>query len=320
MKVEALINSAPDLTITVVSFNTRRLLAACLDSLARGTRRSSIEVHVIDNASCDGSQDMVRNDFPDVRLLVNDTNMGFARANNQSWRLARGRYWLLLNSDTEVREGALDALVDFMDAHPQAGLASARLLSPDGSPQHCAQPAPGIARTLLEMSRLHKLLPRSVRGRMLLGPYWNYGKAVRVGWTWGTALVARRQAVQECGPLSEAFFMYGEDLEWCLRMRRRGWEVWFCPTAEVLHHGGQSPVDGAVSGERLCSRLDGIYKAVAMHNGGIYTKGLLATVFLATTIEWLRAKLRGQTCEVLQASLSYYRQRVVAILSGTAPA
>lgn len=305
----------PDVTITVVSYNTRRLLEACLASLKRGACRAACEVHVVDNASSDGSAELVRDCFPDIRLIANTVNVGFARANNQSWQLARGRYWLLLNSDTEVHEGALDALVDFMDAHPRAALASARLLSPDGLAQHCAQAAPSIGRTLLEASRLHKLLPPALRGRLLLGPYWNYAEPVQVGWTWGTALMARREAVESCGPLSNAFFMYGEDLEWCLRLRRQGWEVWYCPTAEVLHHGGQSLMQVSSPGDRLRSRLDGIYKAVAVHRGGLYVKLLQTTTLVVLASECLWARLCGQgNGQQKLMALDYYRRQVAGPL------
>ncbi len=255
---------------------------------------------------------MLRRDFPSVRLIANEHNVGFARANNQSWCIAGGRYWMLLNSDAEVREGALDALVEFMDSHPRAGLASARLVSPDGSPQHCAQPEPSIAAILIEAARLHKFLTPSVRGRFFQGPYWNYCQSGRVGWTWGTALVARRKAIVECGALSDEFFMYGEDVEWCLRMRRGGWDVWFCAEAEVLHHGGKSPLPGSIGTNRLQTQLDGIYHAVTLHRGRRYTKILQAAVFLALAADWLRATLRGRGKEFLTPVLAYHRRRLTA--------
>src|SRR4030095_16350581 len=143
----------PDATITVVSWNTRELLRASLESLASDD--SKVEIHLVDNASSDGSVEMVRAEFPHVRVFANSQNMGFARANNQSWREAKGRYWLLLNSDAQIRPGGIDALIRFMDERPRAGLATARLVNPDGTPQYCAHPTPTIARTLLEASRLH---------------------------------------------------------------------------------------------------------------------------------------------------------------------
>lgn len=295
-----------DLSVTIVSWNTRELLRACLRSLARGAARVTVEVHVVDNASSDGSADIVRQEFPQVRLTVNAENVGFARANNQSWHEARGRYWMLLNSDTEVRPGCFDELVAFMDARPRAGLATARLVDARGTPQHCAQAVPGIGRVLLEASRLHKLVGAAVRGRVLLGPYWTYDKAMRLGWTWGTALVARREAVEQMGPLAHDFFMYGEDLEWCLRMRRAGWEVWFCPAAEVVHHGGQSSARRWDDQERFFTVMDGIYTALERHYGRWYVRALQAAALAALGVEWLAARFRRRTERNLGLSLLYY--------------
>jgi len=299
--------SDPDLTITVVSWNTRDLLRGCLNSIYGGGALSNFDVHVVDNASSDGSAEMVRSEFPDVRLISNEANVGFARANNQSWREARGRYWLLLNSDAEVGSGAIDALIAFMDAHPRAGLTTARLVNPDGTPQNCAQAMPSIFRTLFEASRLHKLLPAKVRGRMLLGPYWSYDEPAPVGWTWGTALIARREAVEEVGPLSEDFFMYGEDLEWCLRMRRNRWGIWFCPEAEVLHFGGQSSAGRWEDGARLRTKLDGIYRAIEQHRGRAYLRVLQTAALVALGIEWLSLRVRSRRSRDLSDCLDYHQ-------------
>ncbi len=282
----------PDLTVTVVSWNTRDLLRDCIRSIQMGARRARIEVHIVDNASCDGSVEMVQKEFPGVRLFANCQNVGFACANNQSWRESRGRYWMLLNSDAEVRPAALDGLVSFMDMHPKTGLVTARLVSSDGTTQFCAQPIPSIWRTAMEASRIHKLFPATVRNALLLSTYWTYDRPIRVGWTWGTALVARRAAVEQVGALSDEFFMYGEDLEWCLRMRRHNWEVWFCPEAEVLHHGGQSSVQRWDKVRRAHRMLDGYYQALLLHRSWIYVRALQAATLAASCIEWLALRIR----------------------------
>ncbi len=293
----------PDLTITIVSWNTRELLRGCLQSIQQSNTRIGYEIHVVDNASADGSAEMVRAEFPAVRLTINENNAGFAAANNQSWLAAKGRYWLLLNSDAEVKAGALDALVKFMDAHPQAGLATARLNNPDGTPQYCAQPVPSITRTLFEASRLHKILSAALRGRMMLSTYWTYDCAIRLGWTWGTALMARRAAVEAGGSLSNEFFMYGEDLEWCLRMRKKGWEIWFCPEAEVLHYGGQSSAlkwDEAGRGNKIES---GFYQALRLHRSEFYVRAFQTAQLIALSGEWLASKMKGQASVRYSAAL-----------------
>jgi GT2 family glycosyltransferase len=312
--MKAKMGEQPDITITIVSWNTRQLLQECLRSILDKPVSSSLEVHVIDNASTDGSAAMVRDEFPQVCLTTNAENTGFARANNQSWRVARGRYWMLLNSDTVVKPGALDALVKFMDAHPRAGLATAKVVNPDGTPQFCAQPEPGIGLALLEASRLHKLLPQRRRGRLLLSTYWSYDEPARLGWAWGTALIARREAVEEAGPLAEDFFMYGEDLEWCLRVRRKGWDVWFCPDAEILHYGGQSSAQAWSDANRERIILDGIYSAIEQHRGRAYTGALHATRWLVANLENIRAKFRHGSPSYLTAPPEYHSEALKKIV------
>src|SRR5262249_49945038 len=161
--------------------------------------------------------------------------------------------------------------------------------------------------TLFEASRLHKLIPAPARGRMFLGPYWTYDEAIQLGWTWGTALIARREAVIDVGPLSEDFFMYGEDLEWCLRMRKHGWRIWFCPDAEVLHHGGQSAAQKWDEAGRLALRLNGIYKGVERHRGRRYVRALQEASFVALRLERLASRLARRQGDGLAGPLDYYR-------------
>lgn len=296
-----------DLTITVVSWNTRDLLRACLLSIAPAAKTIATEIHVVDNNSMDGSGEMVRDEFPEVRLFANAENAGFAQANNQSWDEAAGRYWLLLNSDAEARPDALDALVQFMDVQPRAGLATARLVSTDGTPQHCAQPPVSLWRPLAEATRLHKLLPSRRRARAFLGPYFGYAESVPVGWTWGTALIARRDAVEQVGPLSEKFFMYGEDLEWCLRMTRHDWEIWFCADAEVLHHGGQSSIQQWDNSAKRQVTLDGIYRAISMHRGRWYMAMLHAATLNSFRVESFAQLIGGRSRLGAKSMIDYHR-------------
>lgn len=273
-----------------------------------------MEVLVVDNASEDGSPEFVRNEFPEARLIQNEANVGFARAVNQAWPEASGRYWLLLNSDTEVSEGAVDELVAFMDHHPEAGLATARLVNTDGSPQHCAQSVPSVRLTLLETLRLHKLLPRRVRGRLLAGPYFDYEVEQQVGWTWGTALICRRQAVEQTGLLSERFFLYGEDVDWCLRMRDAGWQVWFCPTAEVTHLGaGSAPADQSDATRRSLIHQR-IFEAVAGHRSRAGMAALHATSALSGGVEWLAARVRHRSATIPGETLRFHARAAGRLL------
>ena len=193
----------------------------------------SHEIVVIDNASDDDSADMVERDFPEVQLIRNAENVGFARANNQGLAISTGRYMLLLNSDTVVPAGALAQLVVFMDAHPEAGACSPRLLRPDGTPQTYAfgrDPTPDY------------LLRRILNRRLFHQPLhdWATNDVIAVDWVCGVCLLARREVVERIGGLDEKFFMYFEDNDWCLRMRQDGWKVYLNSRVEITHIGGQS--------------------------------------------------------------------------------
>lgn len=284
----------PDLTVTVVSWNTRDLLRRCLASLPEGARRSSLEVIVVDNASADQSADMVRREFPAVHLVENARNVGFAPACHQAWPLVQGRYWMLLNPDAETAPLSLDHLVAFLDAHPAAGGASARLVDAEGHVQHSAQPRPSLALTALEASRLHKLLPRERRARTLLGPYWTYDRPVEVGWTWATALAVRREAVERAGPPDPSFPMYGEDLEWCLRLTAHGFPLWHCADATVVHHG-QGSANQRWDARARARRVEAAcYRALERHRGAAWVSCLRSLRFAALLVEAATAAVRGR--------------------------
>ena len=252
------------LTITIVSWNTRKLLRDCLASIASdpglslSNQRSAagglpIEIIVVDNASADGSVEMVQREFPDIHLIVNESNLGFARANNRGIAASRGRYVLLLNSDTLASAGALDTLVAFMDAHPEAGVVGPRLLRPVGM----AQPyAFGGDPTLGYLAR--RGLNRRLRRRYLHD--WNTDAIQEVDWVSGACLMARRAAIEQAGPLDESLFMYFEDNEWCLRIRKAGWKVYYDPQAAIVHLGGQSLAKNPTARQAYSESLRHFYR------------------------------------------------------------
>lgn len=226
-----------DLSISIVSWNTRDILDQCLASVYDTADGLKLEVIVVDNASIDGSADMVREKYPRAIVIANTENRGFAAANNQALEIARGRYFLLLNPDTVCRPGALETLIGFMDSKPRCGAAGPMVLNPDGSLQYSWARFPSfwneirgkLDRRIAGVSQVPKT-PDEVRA---LG-------AFRVDWVGGCCLMARRDAIAQVGPMDESLFMYCEETDWCMRFSKAGWEVWVEPAAEIIHFGGQS--------------------------------------------------------------------------------
>jgi GT2 family glycosyltransferase len=193
------------------------------------------DVIVVDNASADDSVQMVRTEFPRVVLIANEENLGFARANNQAMRIARGRQFLLLNSDTLLSDDSVARLVPRVRKHQDVGVWHCRLVLPDGRTQESAYRFPRLDLAVLEESGLYKLLPRRVRGRLLLGGYWSYDEERDVDWVAGAFMLLPREVFEETGGFSEAFFMYGEDMEWGYRIRDAGWRIRYTPSARIVH-------------------------------------------------------------------------------------
>ncbi len=241
----------PDLAVVIVSWNVRDLLAACLRFLFADLARSSLEaqVWVVDNASTDGTPQMVAEAFPAIHLIASQENLGFARANNLALRaISRpsplvprpSPYVWLLNPDTEVQPGATAALVDFMERTPQAAVAGAKLLYSDGSFQHSAFRFPGLAQLLFEFLPLpHRLYDAPLNGRYPRRLY--EGKApFPVDHPLGATMMVRREVIEQVGLLDEGFWMYCEEIDWCWRMRKAGGRAYCVPAAQVVHHAGKS--------------------------------------------------------------------------------
>ena len=236
-----------DFSIVIVSWNVCDLLRQCLHSIFADLQTCRLadlqtcrpEIIVVDNASDDGSVEMVRMEFPDVRLIVNTQNRGFPAANNQGIAIARGRYVFLLNPDTEMVGGALATMVAFADGHPDVGVIGPQLLNPDGSVQPSRRRLPTLATAFFESTWLQPCAPRR-----LLERYYALDRpddAVQdVDWVDGAALMARREAIEQVGLMDEGFFMYSEELDWCRRFGEAGWRVVYLPVARIVHHRGKS--------------------------------------------------------------------------------
>ncbi len=230
----------PRLSVIIVSWNVRELLARALASLYTAWGDAGgLEVIVVDNASTDGSPAMVRRRFPGVRLIANRENRGFTGGNNQGIRAARGDFLFLLNPDTEVLDNALHRLIAFAQAHPDVGVVGPQLLNPDGSVQSSRRRFPTLPVLFLESTWLQPLAPSSLLRRYYVQDRPDH-LTQDVDWVTGAAMFVRREVVEQVGGLDEGFFMYSEELDWCRRIRRAGWRVVYYPEARIIHYEGKS--------------------------------------------------------------------------------
>ena len=229
-----------NVSIIVVNWNTKSLLRDCLASVYGQSRDIDFEIIVVDNASTDGSKEMIRNDFPKVVLIENIKNRGFAAANNQGIDVAKGRYVLLLNSDTIVLGDCIANIVSFADTQPRAGVIGCRVLNSDRTLQPTCFMFPSVLNLFLSSSYLYKLFPTNRffgRERMT---WWNANDVREVDIIKGCFMLIRREAIEQVGRMDENFFMYAEETDWCYRFKKRGWKVMFAPVGEIIHYGGQS--------------------------------------------------------------------------------
>ena len=234
-RADAEVAGVPDVSVVIASWNAKRHLLDCLRSIEADDGSVSIETIVVDNASSDGSPEAVQEEFSRATLIRNPVNLGFARANNIGIERASGRYVCLMNSDVLVRPGTLGLLVEFMDSRPAVGLAGPRVLNPDGSLQPSCRTFPGFANSLSRAFAVHRLLPRSPRFGGEMMTYWRHDAERSVDAVSGCFCLARREALRDVGPLDERFFLYSEDVDWCMRVHEAGWDVRFCPEAEAVH-------------------------------------------------------------------------------------
>lgn len=299
------------LAIVIVNWNTQEYLRKCLVSLFLGRPECEFEIWLVDNASGDGSTAMVRQQFPQVHLIANGENVGFAQANNQAILQSTGRYVLLLNPDTDVRPGAIDALVEFMDRNPHAGAAGPRLLNPDGTFQTSCQPAPSLFREFWRLFHLDALHPYSIYSMQ----DWELDEARDVDVLEGACLILRREALSQVGLIDEDFFMYSEEVDLCHRLRTTGWMLYWIPHAQVMHYGGRStaqvPFDMFL---RLYqSKVLYFRKNHRFWSAQLYKLILVSAVLarlVASPLVWLERQPQRQR---YMALASYYRRLLIAV-------
>jgi O-antigen biosynthesis protein len=232
---------APRISVVIVNYNVRDLLESCLHSVVSALEAVPGEILVVDNASDDGSADMVRQKFPGAVLIESDRNLGFARANNLALARARGAYLLLLNPDTLVQEDTLQTMLSFFETHPATGMAGCKILTPDGSLEPACRrsfPSPWVAFT--KLAGLGTLFRRSrIFARYNL-TYLDEDATYEVDAISGSFMLLRREVYAQIGGLDESYFMYGEDLDWCYRVQKAGWRIHYVHATKIVHYGGES--------------------------------------------------------------------------------
>ncbi len=235
------------LSIIIVNWNTRDLLRACLRSLRATCADVPHEVIVVDNASSDGSAAMVAEEFPQVRLIANAENVGYAKGNNQGLEIARGESLWLLNPDTEILPNAAERLLKFMQEHADCGALGCKLLNPptlqhSNTPtlQHSCRTFPTPDVIILEALGLSRLFPRHRWFGKYRMTWWGYDEVREVDQPMAASLLIRREVIEQVGGMDEAFPIFFNDVDLCYRIKQAGWKIYFTPDAQVIHHGGAS--------------------------------------------------------------------------------
>ena len=281
-----------DLSIIIVNWNTRELLRACLQLLREAPPAGlQTEILVVDNASADDSAAMVRAEFPEARLFANTENLNYAGGNNQGLREAAGTFQLLLNPDTEVPAGALEALVQFLREHPRAGAVSPALVYPDGRLQESVRGFPSPRALVGELTGLARLLPGS--------PWAGYrvkrlpeDRPSSVDQPMASAFLIRKEALDQVGLFDEQFSLFFNDVDLCYRLKRAGWEIYYDPSVRIIHVGGASTRQ--VRPEAIRRSHEGLRRFYAKHYRDQLSSPAYALIQAAIRAGgWIRATLAG---------------------------
>jgi GT2 family glycosyltransferase len=313
------------LAIIIVSWNVRDLLRACLSSLQRYPSTSHTQrIFVVDNASTDESVVMVRQEFPAIQLVVNESNRGFTGGNNDGIHAAEEwfgvtdpstSFVLLLNPDTEICAGALNAMLDYAEAHLQSGLIGPQLLYPDGTIQSSRRRFPTLLTSLFESTWLQPYAPRRILDAFYMRDT-SDALTGEVDWVYGAAMLVRRSAYQQVGVLDEqAFFMYSEEVDWCKRIKKAGWQIVYLPQARVIHYEGRSSAQVSArrmiyfntSKVRYINKYYGPVKAAILR---IALLGMFACQLLLEGAKWFVGHKRLMRQERLHAYWAVLKSRL----------
>ncbi len=243
------------LSIIILNYKTKNLVKYCIKGIKLVGLKLDYEIIVIDNASQDGTPEMIRKEFPEVKLIEVEKNRGYTGGNNLGLKQAKGKYILILNPDIVVLEGAIEKMYEFMENHPKIGLLGPKLINPDKSLQETCYRFPKFITPLYRRTFLGKFrFAKKHLDHFLMKDY-DRKKARKVDWVQGSCLMARNEAIKEVGLFDEKFFAYFEDVDWCRRFSEKNWEVWYLPEAELVHYHEQASAGGLLDIFKKSTRI-----------------------------------------------------------------
>ncbi|ANS76043.1 glycosyl transferase family 2 [Paenibacillus yonginensis] len=284
-----------DLSIIIVNYNTCALTLDCIQSVYASKTQHSYEIILVDNHSADDSVQTISEAYPEVTLIANDTNAGFAKANNQGMAIAKGRYVLLLNSDTVVLPHTLETMVSFMDGNPEVGASGCKIVLPDGSlDKACKRGFPTPSASFYYAFGFSKLFPSLPRFNQYQLGYLNPDESYPIDCLVGAFMMVRQEVIAQVGGLDEDFFMYGEDIDWCYRIKQAGWKIYYNSDTSIVHFKGGSarrrPLKIVYEFHRamlLFHRKHFQKRYNFLVNGAVYT-GIGVKLGLSLAVNWIK--------------------------------
>ncbi len=285
------------LSIVIVNYNNDRVLRGCLQSLPPALEGLDSEVILSDNGSVDGSLQWVRENFPDIKILENGSNLGFAEANNRAFPSARGEFILLLNPDTIVQEKPFQSMIELLETRPRAGVVGCKLLNVDGTRQVCARSFPTLSTYVYHFLGLDHRYPESRRFGRFNMSYWQGDDTRQVDWVSGAALMVRRDVLETVGGIDPYFFLTYDEPEWCHRIKDAGYEVWHTPDGQITHLDRQSEPQSNPRPESRIKYLtverNSRVRYFVKHHGVVYASLVEAVHILMSSVLWLKACVVG---------------------------
>lgn len=296
------------LSIIIVSWNVKDYLKACLESIYKHTTGIQFEVIVVDNASTDGSSDMVKELFPKVHIIANNYNAGFTKANNQAIKISKGKYIGILNPDTLLIEDIFSPIIEYMETHNEIGAMGPKILNRDGiSIQYvCARKLPNPYLDLIDNLRLDRKFPKLFSGIYMAN--WDHKSARFVELLSGACMVIRKKTIEDIGLFDENQFMYADDVDFCKRMITRGWKIYYYPSVSLIHFGEESSKKIKVFAN--IKMLESKHYYYLKHHGKLYAFIFSIQTFIFNTVKYLRSKVIVKNFEQFTELLDIYKNNI----------